>query len=136
MNETGHLRPLAAAPPTTVRRRLFVRDLVLACAIGVHDHEKGARQRVRVNVELDMAEPGRPLADNIANVVSYGHVADGIRDLVGGGHINLVETLAERIADLCLADRRVASATVRVEKLDAVDGAAAAGVEITRRLAD
>jgi dihydroneopterin aldolase len=51
---------------------------------------------------------------------------------VSKGHINLAETLAERIAAICFEDIRVLSARVRVEKLHAVPGAESAGVEIER----
>ena len=118
--------------PRTARRTLFVRDLALDCAIGVHAHERGRRQRVIVNVALDVAEPGAAHRDRIASVVSYEDVVTGIERLAGGDHVNLVETFAERIADLCLADRRVRRVTVRVEKPDVYESAASAGVEIVR----
>ncbi len=113
-------------------RRVFIRDLVLACDIGVRRRERGARQRVRINLDLSVREDATPLDDRIANVVCYEEVADGVRRIVLAGHINLVETLAERIADFCLADSRVASVKVRVEKLDVFPDAAGVGVEIER----
>src|SRR3546814_2748442 len=54
------------------------------------------------------------------------------RDAVAAGHVRLVETLAERLADECLADRRVLSVRVRVEKLDVFADASSVGVEIER----
>ena len=60
----------------------------------------------------------------------------GIRAIVAEGHINLVETLAARIADMCLADRRAARAQVRVTKLDVLGNGAVVGVEIMRACAD
>jgi len=57
---------------------------------------------------------------------------NGARALTSDGHINLVETLAERIAALCLADARVSSVRVRVEKLDIYEQADSVGVEIER----
>lgn len=116
----------------TVRRTLFVRNLELACAIGVHPHERGRRQRVVVNVELTIAEPDAAHLDRISSVVSYENTVDEIRRLADKEHVNLVETLAERIAALCLADRRVRHARVRVDKPDVYDGATSVGVEIER----
>jgi dihydroneopterin aldolase len=69
-------------------------------------------------------------------VVDYEGVADAVRAIVAAGHVMLVETLAERIAESCLADPRVHLARVRVEKLDVFADAASAGVEIERRRAD
>ena len=59
-------------------------------------------------------------------------LADGVADIIGRGHVNLVETLAEDIAAMCLNDRRVLSARVRVEKLDILEHAQSVGVEIER----
>ncbi len=112
--------------------RVYVRDLVLPANIGVYDHERLGPQRVRINVDLRVEENRAPLDDEIANVYSYADVITGIRGIIAGGHINLVETLAERIADFCLADRRVVSARVGVDKLDVEPDAAAVGVEIER----
>jgi dihydroneopterin aldolase len=111
--------------------RIFVRDLVLPCRVGIHRREKHGPQRVRINVEL-VAEH-RPAQDDYRQVLNYEIIVDGIRALARGGHINLVETLAERIIDLCLADSRVASARVGVEKLDIYPEAESVGVVLERR---
>ena len=112
------------------KTKIFIRDLELLARIGIHGHEQGMPQPVRVNVELE-AEAS-PRADRVEEVVDYETIADGIRNIVASGHINLAETLAERIAAQCLADKRVAKVRVRVEKLHALQGADAAGVEIER----
>ena len=111
---------------------MLVRDLVLRARIGVHPHEHQAPQRVRLNLDLEVAESGPPLADDLARVVDYEALIERVRRLVASRHVKLVETLAEQIAALCLDDPRVRSARVRVEKLDAIRGAAAVGVEIER----
>jgi len=132
VNEPTPIRPPAQANAEPSYRRVFVRDLILPCAIGVHAHEQDAPQRVRINVDLMVREVDLALQDRIENVVSYEHIVKGARALTSDGHINLVETLAERIADLCLADARVSSVRVRVEKLDIYEQAASVGVEIER----
>ncbi len=126
-------------------RSMFVRDLVLAASIGVHAHEHAAPQRVRINLDLAVADDGggmmsRPAVgrpalghDELGRVVDYEAIVNGVRALVAGGHVQLVETLAERIAELCLADARVQAARVRVEKLDVFADATSAGVEVERR---
>jgi 7,8-dihydroneopterin aldolase/epimerase/oxygenase len=111
--------------------KVFVRDLILPCRIGVYSHEKHAEQRVRINLELNCHEHPA-INDDYTNVVCYAEVVEGIRSLLNSGHINLVETLAERIAALCLDDHRIISAKVRVEKLDVMPEASAVGVEIER----
>lgn len=130
-------RALAEAEPPETRaqtmRRVLVRDLVLAAEIGAFRHERGMLQRVRINLELAVPEEDHPVGDDLRNVVCYDEIISGIRALVSGGHVKLVETLAERIARLCLADPRVALARVRVEKLDVYADAEAVGIEIERR---
>jgi dihydroneopterin aldolase len=121
-------------------RHVFLRDLVLSASIGVHPHEKRGRQRIRINVDLAVRDDGaRPLSraavgrDELSRVVDYEALANRVRAIVGGGHVRLVETLAERIAEACLEDARVELARVRVEKLDVFADATSAGVEIERR---
>jgi len=115
----------------TNSRRVFVRDLVLAWEIGVFSHEHGRKQRVRINVDLLVPEKDAH-HDQLHNIVSYSDIVDRIRALAAAGRVNLVETLAERIAALCLDDARVRSARIKVEKLDVYPDAAAVGVEIER----
>ncbi|MDP6952901.1 MAG: dihydroneopterin aldolase [Alphaproteobacteria bacterium] len=136
MASRSKLHPITTPTAKSHARRLFVRNLVIDCAIGIHPHERGRTQRVALDVTLDIAEPNAPHGDHIAEVVSYDDVIAGIRAIVAEGHINLVESLAERVADMCLADSRVASVNVRVEKLDVLGDEAVVGIEIERSCAD
>lgn len=127
-----NVHPLRIADAHAAVRHVFVRDLVLECSIGVHGHERGRPQRVRVNLDLAVHEKTAALNDDIANVVCYEGIVANVRRIAAGGHINLVETFAERIAAICLEDPRVLSARVRVEKLDVFADATSVGVEIER----
>lgn len=113
------------------RTRVFVRNLELLVHIGIHGHEQGKAQPVRINVELDV-RPEHAIEDRLDRVVDYAALTTKIRAIVALGHINLAETLAERIADAAFEDDRVEGVRVRVEKLHAVAGADSAGVEIER----
>ncbi len=130
---TATVHPLRLADSTTSLRHVFIRDLVVNCDIGVHAHEHGAAQRVRLNLDLGVRESEAPLHDDLDNVVCYEEIVTRVTGIVLDGHVNLVETLAERIADSCLADARIRIVRVRVEKLDVFDNAASVGVEIERR---
>ena len=110
--------------------RILIRNLELLARIGIHGHEQGMPQPVRINVELDVKVS--PNADRMDEVVDYEAIANAIRAIATEGHINLAETLAEKIAAMCLKDARVVKARIRVEKLHALQGAEAAGVEIER----
>lgn len=112
--------------------RLLIKELVVQASIGIHPHEKAAPQRVRIGVELEVGGNPRAIGDNIANVVSYEDIIGRIKALIAAGHIHLVETLAERIADVCLEDLRTRKVRVSVEKLDVEPDAEAVGIEIER----
>jgi 7,8-dihydroneopterin aldolase/epimerase/oxygenase len=126
------IQPRHIADARNRLRHVFVRDLVLTCRIGVHRHEHAVAQRVRINVDLAVEDMGADLADDLANVVCYEQITNGVRTIVARGHIRLVETMAESIAAMCLEDVRVRSARVRVEKLDVFPDVASVGVEIER----
>jgi dihydroneopterin aldolase len=109
--------------------KVFVRGLKVEAEIGVYPHEQGRRQPLIVDVELDVAAGGwRHLADT----VNYEHVVEAAKAIAAAGHIGLVESFAQRLADACFAEPRVLRARIRVEKPQALaPDAAAAGVEIT-----
>ncbi len=124
---------LAIADAAARMRHVFVRDLVLDARVGVMRRERGVKQRVRINLDLAVVEGEFALSDRLADVVCYDAITSDVRRLVASGHVNLIETLAERIAALCLERPRVGSVRVRVEKLDVYPDAASVGVEIERR---
>jgi dihydroneopterin aldolase len=110
--------------------RIFVRGLVLPISIGVYDEEQGITQKVSFTIEATVASGVSPKGDAIHEVPSYDDLVGAVKAIVAAGHINLVETLAARIADRCLKDKRIVSVLVRVEKLER--GPASVGVEIVR----
>lgn len=112
--------------------RIFVEDLVLPVSIGAYGAERQAPQKVRFTVVAEISRAVQP-AQDMRDVVSYDVISDGIRLIVASGHIVLVETLAERIADFVLRYARVQRVTVKIEKLEASAGLV--GVEITRQRA-
>ena len=126
----GLRRLLERAGASTYRLR--VRDLLLPCRIGIYDYERQHPQRVRINIELDVADPGAFAAD-FSRVLNYETIVDGIKSIIAAGHIDLVETLAERIAELCLGDVRAVTVTVGVEKLDVYPESDGVGISIVRR---
>ena len=114
----------------TVYDRIFVRDLVLDVAIGVYEEEQGVTQKVGFTIEADVAPEVASSHDQIAEVPSYDDLSNAVLATIKEGHINLVETTAERIAERILSDKRIVSVRVRVDKLER--GPAAVGVEIVR----
>jgi dihydroneopterin aldolase len=112
--------------------KVFVHDLVLPCFIGAYDFERGTRQNVRFNVDVDVRRT-HVRSDDMRGVFSYDLIMDAIRIILDRGHIDLIETLAKELADRLLYHASVLRVKIRVEKLDVVSGAV--GVEIRRERA-
>lgn len=110
---------------------VFVRDFEIAAHIGAYDYERGAPQRVVFNV--DAAVRRATHVDDMCAIFSYDVIMDAIRLVIGRGHADFVETLAEGVAEIILRHPRVRHVRVRVEKLDVIAGAV--GVEIRRERA-
>jgi dihydroneopterin aldolase len=114
--------------PGGLTAKVFVKGLTLEAEIGVYAHERGRRQPLIVDVELEVVISG---GRSIEGTVNYERIGEHARAIAAAGHIGLVETFAWRLAQACLSEPRVRSARVRVEKpLALAPQAAAAGVEV------
>ncbi|EDP61644.1 Dihydroneopterin aldolase [alpha proteobacterium BAL199] len=109
-----------------------VRGLVVDFRIGVYAHEQGVTQRVRIDLTVEVTRPDGGFQEDHRRVYCYDRLTKGIRKLAGGGHIRLVETLADRVAELALVDPRARRAEVTVEKLDIMPDAEGVGVTVSR----
>ncbi|HVX34907.1 MAG TPA: dihydroneopterin aldolase [Hyphomicrobium sp.] len=108
----------AALKSRQIGDSIFVRDFVVDCNVGVYAEEQGVTQRVRFTVEARLARDVFTVDDDMADVPSYADIIDFIVALARGGHINLVETFAERIAENVLSDKRIVAVRVMLEKLE------------------
>ena len=83
---------------------------------GVYDFERADGQDfvVDVDLEIDLSRPAE--TDEVVDTVHYGELADRLVAIITGPPVNLIETLAERLAAACTDDRRVSAATVTVHK--------------------
>lgn len=121
--------PAVPAEGRVVMTKVFVTGLNVQAEIGVYRHEIGKVQPLVVDVELDVPTAG---AERLADTLNYETILAAAQGVAAEGHIELVETFAERLARACLADPRVTKARVRVEKpLALAPHAVGAGVEIT-----
>ena len=124
----------ASIVPAAGQRCIVVDDLRLSFFIGVHEREKLARQEVSITVYMFVADTAAPSSDDIRDHVSYSDLVDQlILRAASQRHVNLVETLAEEVATLALADARVLSAIVDVRKTEVIPQAKGVGVVIHRR---
>ena len=116
---------------------VFVRNLVVTAIIGIHPEERVIPQPVRISFEL--ATDGRAAAasDDIRAALDYQRAAETVRNITLSGGFQLVETLAERIAERLLRDYpAAASIRVQVEKTSALADAESGGIAIKRHRGD
>ena len=111
---------------------IYIRDLSLSCIIGVNDWERRTKQTLNINLDLetDIHEAGKH--DDINLTVDYEKIRDQIEKIVTHSQFYLIEALAEEIAVQCLAESRVESVRVRIEKPGALRNTRTVGVEIYR----
>ena len=113
-------------------RRVFIEGLRVNAHIGVYDHERNRLQPLVIDVDMTVEEPDNPTSDALADVVCYNRFSLGIQALIDEGHIQLIETLAERICAMGLNHPMVYTLSVRIKKPEAIENASAAGIEIFR----
>ena len=121
----------AAADP---RDRISLRDHVVEVEIGAFQQERGHRQRVMFNVVVEVRPAPQPLNDDVDRILSYDRITWAIAAELAAERLNLLETLAERVAERILAEPQAMRAFVRIEKLDV--GPYKLGVEIVRSRAE
>jgi dihydroneopterin aldolase len=110
--------------------RIAVRDFLKTVEIGAFQLERGVTQRVKFNVVLEVLGSDAAETDDVDQVLSYDTIIEAIEHQLATERLNLLETLAERIADEILVHAQAVRAFVRIEKLDRIPGTL--GVEIVR----
>lgn len=113
--------------------RIYIRDLLLRCIIGIYPEERREKQDVIINITLggDMSRAGQ--SDNIEDAIDYKNIKKRVLAMAQQSSFFLVERLAEQIATICLENPKVQEVRVSVEKPGALRFARSVGVEITRR---
>ncbi|QCO56992.1 diguanylate cyclase (plasmid) [Pseudorhodobacter turbinis] len=110
--------------------RISVRDYVVEVEIGAFAQERGLLQKVRFNIVVEVAPVPQPLDDDVDLILSYDRLTEAVTHELQAERINLLETLAERVALRILAEPQALRAFVRIEKVDR--GPYDLGVEIVR----
>lgn len=111
---------------------IYLRDLKIECVIGIYDWERRIKQALYIDLDMaaDIARAAK--TDSIRDTLDYKAVAKRLQQFVGESQFQLVETLAERIAETVLTEFQVPWVRVRINKKGAVRGADGVGVMIER----
>lgn len=118
---------MAGADPAD---RISVRDYVVEVEIGAFAQERGLLQKVRFNIVVEVAPVPQPLDDDVDLILSYDKLTEAVGHELRAERINLLETLAERVALRILAEPLAERVFLRIEKIDR--GPFDLGVEIVR----
>ena len=123
-------RAAATAPPTGLRDRISLRDYIQEVEIGAFQAERGTLQRIKFNVAVEVEPLTGTIDDDVDRILSYDRVTEAIDAELGDERLNLLETLAARVAERILLEPQALRVFVRIEKIDR--GPYSLGVEIVR----
>lgn len=112
--------------------KIYIRDLLVRCIVGIYPEERGVRQDVVINIvmEADLRRAGQ--SDNIADTVNYKDIKKSIVSRIEASEFFLIERLAEEVATICLDASGVHRVQVTIDKPGALRFARSVAVEITR----
>jgi FolB domain-containing protein len=112
--------------------KIHIRDLQIRCIIGINEEERLKKQDVLINITLyaDLSKAGK--TDSIEDTVDYKSIKNQVIDMVEKSSCLLLEHLAERIAQICLDDKRIKRTVITVDKPGALRFARSVAVEIIR----
>ena len=111
---------------------IFLNDFMIDANIGVYKHEKIKSQPLRINIIAKVKNPKKINDDKLYSVVCYNQISKKIKKIINSGHRILLEKLAEKIFQECFKNKRIQTMKIRLEKLDAIQEAESAGIEVER----
>ncbi len=111
---------------------VYLNDLRIDTTIGIYDWERQIKQTISLDIEMATDIAKAAVSDSIEDALDYKAVAKRLIDFVGKSEFFLVETLAERIAQIILKEFHVPWLRLKVDKQGAVRGARGVGIIIER----
>lgn len=109
---------------------VFIKAYKTNLKVGIHEFEKDKPQPVLISVELETSINIANVAENIDDTVSYEPIVDCIRQLETGPHIQLIETIAEKLTQACFQDPHVKKVTICVEKTTVFSQSESCGIKL------
>ena len=121
---------------SSVKRTVFIKDFIIEEIIGIHDHEKVKKQKIKFNVIIDVDQNTIPNEKNIKSIIDYEKIANKLENLTKIKKYNFLETLAEDSFREIFEDKRINSVKIKIEKPDAIKNAGSVGVEVFKTRKD
>ena len=120
----------------SIKRTVFIKDFIIEEIIGIHEHEKIKKQKIKFNVVLGVDQRTIPNERNQKSIVNYEKITNKLEKLVKSKKYNFLESLAEDSFKKIFEDKRINSATIKIEKPEAIKNAKSVGVEIFKTRKD
>jgi len=120
----------------SIRRTVFIKDFVIEEIIGIHEHEKIKKQKIKFNIVLNVNQNSAPDEKDISSIVDYEKITNKLENLSKSKKYNFLESLAEDSFKEIFEDKRINSATIKIEKPEAIKNAKSVGVEVFKTRKD
>ena len=120
----------------SVKRTVFINDFIIEEIIGIHKHEKIKKQKIKFNIILDIDQSTIPDEKNIKSIIDYEKVTNKLEKLAKSKKYNFLESLIEDSFNEVFEDKRIKSASIKIEKPEAIKNAKSVGVEVFKTRKD
>ena len=120
----------------SIKRTVFIKDFIIKEIIGIHEHEKIKKQKIKFNIVLNVDQSSIPDEKDIKSIVDYEKITNKLENLIKSKKYNFLESLAEDSFQEIFEDKRINSATVKIEKPEAIKNAESVGVEVFKTRKD
>ena len=121
---------------SSIKRTVFIKDFTIEEIIGIHEHEKIKKQKIKFNIVLDVNQSSVPDEKNIKSIVDYEKITNKLENLTKRKKYNFLESLAEDSFEEIFEDSRINSVTIKIEKPEAIKNAGSVGVEVFKTRKD
>ena len=111
---------------------IFLRELKIETLIGVYEWEKRVPQTLQIDLEIALPNSRACQSDDIDDALDYSEIVRHLQTVLTSRHFNLIEALAEHIAQILLNDFKAPWVKVSVAKLNAIRGSRMVGISIER----
>ena len=120
----------------SINRSVFIKDFIIEEIIGIHEHEKIKKQKIKFNIVLDVNQSSVPDEKNIKSIVDYEKITNKLKNLTKSKKYNFLESLAEDSFKEIFEDKRINSVTIKIEKPEAIKNTKSVGVEVFKSRED
>ena len=121
---------------SSTRRTVFIKDFIIQEIIGIHEHEKTKKQKIKFNIVVNVNQNTVPDEKDIKSIVDYEKITNKLENLVKNKKYNFLESLAEDSFGEIFEDKRINSVKIKIEKPDAIKNADSVGVEVFKSRSD